>query len=512
MKKTISITLTIVMIAALVLGGCSSKSETSNTPADSSAKATEAPASSNEVPTETPATPTEIAATPTEVPATPTEVPATPTEVPATPTEIQVEPTPDAAEPTDDYELNGVDFSKYANIEDMSMVSVSNIDELIDAIDSNTLIVLEPGIYDISEKMNSIVEAGWESWNESQEHFELTRSFGVSTLEIKDIENFAIIGNGEDFYETVLTNSEATSCLLKFRNCRNIILGLFSAAPKDIRKAPEELIGFFGCNSILVEGLFLYQGLSGISFGEGTGDATVSDCYISDCKFAPIGTYSLQGDITVDNCVMVSNGEGGKIDVYTSNGTLTFNNCQFGVTESESWKDNENVVINNCEFDIEAEENSFIGLEEEEETDPGKDEAPQYEEYDAYDTSDLRPDSEVDIWELDMDYFYGICVINNKEKEIDYYPYDTDVPSMESMDEFNCAYIYFDDIYGGGDLCFLAAGLNEGFSWSITDDGQFEMDTRVNGDHYVGEFYRDKSDVLYIKLSIKEYTLWAKRV
>jgi hypothetical protein len=92
------------------------------------------------------------------------------------------------------------------------------------------------------------------------------------------------------------------------------------------------------------------------------------------------------------------------------------------------------------------------------------------------------------------------------------YPYYGDEMSMETMDEFNAAFLYLSIDGDQGQLCFLELGMNEDITWTLEEDEfgtVLVLNDGYTGESYRGRFYWDDADArLYVCVRIGEYDLW----
>ena len=109
--------------------------------------------------------------------------------------------------------------------------------------------------------------------------------------------------------------------------------------------------------------------------------------------------------------------------------------------------------------------------------------------------------------------YYGVyCQSADDPMVGTYYPYNGDEMSMETMDEFNAAFLYLGIEEDQGQLCFLEKGMNEDVTWSLDKDefGTYLLlDDGYTGEVYKGRFYWDyKNTRILVMIRIGEYDLW----
>ncbi len=92
------------------------------------------------------------------------------------------------------------------------------------------------------------------------------------------------------------------------------------------------------------------------------------------------------------------------------------------------------------------------------------------------------------------------------------FPYNGDEMSIETMDEFNAAYLTLGTTQYEAHFCFLEKGINNDVNWEMgagIDDGKLFMTDTVSGDVYEGLFYWDDIEQkMYVSVRVDEYDVW----
>ena len=89
------------------------------------------------------------------------------------------------------------------------------------------------------------------------------------------------------------------------------------------------------------------------------------------------------------------------------------------------------------------------------------------------------------------------------------FPYNGDEMSIETMDEFNAAYLTLGETQYEAHFCFLEKGINNTVNWDIDDDGNLFLTDSVSGDVYEGRFYWDEAEQKsYVSVRVDEYDVW----
>ena len=105
--------------------------------------------------------------------------------------------------------------------------------------------------------------------------------------------------------------------------------------------------------------------------------------------------------------------------------------------------------------------------------------------------------------------FYGVyCECWDYSADSFYYPYYGNEMSMDTMDEFNAAFLKLGTEDDLGEFCFLATGINSDVTWSM-EDGRLIMTNINSGDIYEGLFYWDtEGQKMYVCVRVEEYDVW----
>ena len=227
--------------------------------------------------------------------------------------------------------------------ENLKTVNISTVDELLNAIASNTKIILAPGTY--------IIHEGRYTFDDG--HMEY-----VNNLRLSDIENLEICGNKRAEIKLDVGYTAVVSIL----SSKNITLDgliLGHEAPKyGCEDGDVCSIGY--SENIQIKNCDLYGcGVRGIR-AEGVTNLIVSDTTIRDCM---MGIANVWSDITFNRCQFLRNAYDKSLastyaafdDFYTmpseNEYTITLNQCTFIDNMNTTFAD-KNIIIreNNCTY------------------------------------------------------------------------------------------------------------------------------------------------------------------
>ena len=172
--------------------------------------------------------------------------------------------------------------SSAENSADVTMreVTVSTVDELLDAIAPNTVITLNDGIYDLSKASTygGPQNGRYWMWEETYDGYMLV---------IENIDYLTIQGTGKDHVTIAAIPRYAD--VLQFRNSDNITLKGFTAGHTE---APAfcagNVLGFSNSKNVQIDSCGLYGcGVIGV-WGQNVSNLTVTDSEIYECSYGAV--------------------------------------------------------------------------------------------------------------------------------------------------------------------------------------------------------------------------------
>ena len=172
-------------------------------------------------------------------------------------------------------------------------ITVSSVDELLEAIGPDREIILEPGNYDLSEASGYgvVPDNSFYLWTDNYD------GYGLKLLGVK---NLTIRGSGADntFFATPSRNAHVISA----QNCDNLSLEGFTAGHKVVPgECCGSVVALEGCLGTSLKGLNLFGcGMIGVKADMCT-DLTVTDCDIYDCTSLGLELNGVNR-VVVENC------------------------------------------------------------------------------------------------------------------------------------------------------------------------------------------------------------------
>lgn len=173
-------------------------------------------------------------------------------------------------------------------------VTVSTADEFIAAIGSDTEIILNADLIDLSEATGYGKAAGNSYyWGEGYDGPEF-RISGISNLTIR--------GSGENHDANVISSVPRYAYVLLFENCSNIhVTGFTAGHTKEPGYCMGGVLGFQNCQDLLVEDCGLFGcGTLGV-MGMSSKNMQIINCEIYECSVGGVELTNCD-DVNVDGC------------------------------------------------------------------------------------------------------------------------------------------------------------------------------------------------------------------
>lgn len=190
------------------------------------------------------------------------------------------------------------------------VVRVKTVDEFVKAIASNTVIVMEYGLYNLSP-YNTIDKSG---------------EYEVSGFQIHNINNLTIKGIGKFPSELVL-DGDVYATVLRFVACKGITLENIEVGHGAMRGACQgAVIGLINTQNVIIRKSVLYgSGIYGIESDKGSSDILCENSTIRSCTYGAI-SLTQTNNVTFTNTYFTDNGD---LDIFYINEcqNVVFNTC-----------------------------------------------------------------------------------------------------------------------------------------------------------------------------------------
>lgn len=212
-------------------------------------------------------------------------------------------------------------------------VTVKTVDEFLDAIDHNTEIILEAGVYNLHDASAYGLESDnpYYSWVDMGYGYQLT---------IQNVEKLTIRGNGD--VEVITTPRYAN--VLAFYDCIGVVLDNFTAGHTDGGECAGGVIHLNRCEGAELENLNLYGcGTTGVRV-DSSKDVTIRYSEIYDCSYNAIQADNTDG-LLVEHCDIHDLGK----NQYAAGQIFMIWQCTGVTVQNCSVNDNRVLEILNCQ-------------------------------------------------------------------------------------------------------------------------------------------------------------------
>ncbi len=181
-----------------------------------------------------------------------------------------------------------------ADESDHSVTEAGNTEEFIKAIADDTTIVLKPGIYNVTEYLDSSDTV--EEWDEEQKKNGVYRTGSDSGEEllIKGIKNLSIVSSDSKNPAEIVCEPRQAD-VLKFTDCENILLeGLVLGHTKESGSCSGDVLSFTESEDIMIVDTELYGCGAYALETNSCEDVTLTYCDIHDCTYGCVTSHETE--------------------------------------------------------------------------------------------------------------------------------------------------------------------------------------------------------------------------
>ncbi len=244
---------------------------------------------------------------------------------------------------------------------DDGCIIVSDVEGLVAAMAPGAHIVLEPGVYNISDYLNSLDGADQVAQFDSASITDsgdvwMTGVYDGLQLECSNLEGLSIIGRSSDCADTQIITDPRYANVFTFHFSDNLMLANLTIGHTDTGECAGDVLCFEGCaDAVFVNCDMFGCGCFGITtyaaVDANTGGFHLYDCTIRDCSYGPLNINGNDdgADWTFARCALTGSRGGGSIDML-GDSKMYFYDCVFGDQELAYFFNNSRAVKENCEY------------------------------------------------------------------------------------------------------------------------------------------------------------------
>ncbi len=366
---------------------------------------------------------------------------------------------------------------------------VSNVKELVEAIEPGARIRLKRGSYNLTDYISAVLAENGGTID--SDYVRIEEVYDGMQLSIKDVSDLSIAGGADLAFATKLVVEPRYATVLTFEDCDDLFLSDLTLGHTDMEgTCAGNVINLDDCRNVFLHGLDLYGcGYVGLETMD-VRDLLVMDCVIHDCNGEAMWHGDTEGTFTFLNSTFTDCQE--PIIFTDSQADITFRDCTFGAVESEIEYD-EGITLDNCIYN--------------------------YYDYDwEYEEDDegFLPDIySLDLVEVSMEY-YDFSSYQDYWYGYEFLPYD------DGEDE-NAEVLYYPsyriNIYedGTGVLIHTDTDEEETFTWKLDDLGRMSLTMEdgfdMNVSYYANVAASENSDDpevswYLLRIGLKNGDLW----
>ena len=239
---------------------------------------------------------------------------------------------------------------KFTTTMDKMPVKVSNVEELLDAIEPGAMIIMEPGTYDISGYLEDAAEQFGENWYKAYSYVSVNPEYDGPELVIQDVSGLSITGSSNDCSDTKILTDPRYVAVMRFESCEDIALANLTMGHTDRGDCSGNVLDLYYCGDVTLTNMDLFGcGVLGIYGEQCTGNLNCYDSNIHDCSAGPLSAWECEKRWTFISCSLIDSLSGGFFD-ETDDFKLSFYDCLFGDKESENYMFRGDTTTYDCEW------------------------------------------------------------------------------------------------------------------------------------------------------------------
>lgn len=134
--------------------------------------------------------------------------------------------------------------------EDKNLILVSNMQELLEAIEPGANIRLAAGYYNLSACLENLASDDVRDWNLSHTYTQLRECYDGIELWIQDVKNLSISGEAGNAILTEIVSEASYAAVLNFLNCSDLKLSNLSLGHMQRSYCEGDVLHFSECSNV----------------------------------------------------------------------------------------------------------------------------------------------------------------------------------------------------------------------------------------------------------------------
>lgn len=226
-------------------------------------------------------------------------------------------------------------------------ITVSTVQDLVNAIQPDVTVVIEPGVYNISNFLNTIPDLY--DWNKSHKYVKVREQFDGREMVIQDAHGIHITSKSENYSDTELITEPRYVAVLYFNATDNVEISGLTMGHTDVGQCVGDVVDFKYCKNPKVDNCDFYGcGVYGIGCEDNTQNLYVSNTILRDCSQGPFSIINCKGEYIFTDCTFTGSDYGGVFYDYRDRATIKFVRCTFGQNESNEWAYYDESLFEDC--------------------------------------------------------------------------------------------------------------------------------------------------------------------
>jgi len=242
--------------------------------------------------------------------------------------------------------FNDCTFDTSFSKKNKDIVEVASEKEFLDAIESDTVIKVVSGIYNLS---NYVENVDIDEFNSKHKNVKLADVYDGVSIEIHNVDNLSITSESGLSDSVEIKIDPRYADVLYFENCSGLSFESMTMGHTNTGECIGSVLRFNNCSNMYMRNMDLYGcGVYAIEAAE-CDTLRVMNSTLRDCSYGPYCIECVSGSILFKECKMIDSKGCGSF--YECEKPIKFQGCTFGKKESELPEFYENIILEGCKLE-----------------------------------------------------------------------------------------------------------------------------------------------------------------